>query len=83
MFDLLRRLRIPLKPKHDDRLAAARRERNKHIPRRGADRLSFRQFWRKFGRTLKPDAPRAERRAIARRAYRALVDHMEGEDESA
>jgi len=69
---LVNRLTIPHKPKHEDALAASRRERFKHIGRRASRRDSYRTYWRENGADVSlQHFPRRQRRAIARRWYRA------------
>ena len=59
------RLIIPLKPKHENRPAAARRARNKHIPAKAARRESFKRFYRlNYSHKALAGMRREQRRAI-------------------
>ena len=65
------RSHIPRKPKHIDRLIAARRARFAHILGAPAKRLSFRRYWRdrRSMRALE-GIPRAQRRRVVLQWWR-------------
>jgi len=67
---LIAGIRLPLKPKHVDRLAEARRQRFKHIGRTASRRDSFRTFWRERDAEPLRGLPRRIRREMMRLAYK-------------
>ncbi len=68
--------RLPLKPKHTDKLAEARRARNAHIATSPAARQSFKLYWRELNkRTALRGIPRADRRRIAKQWYHDVEAH--------